>query len=338
MSIPVVAFFNNKGGVGKTSLVYHVSWMYAERGLKVLAADLDPQSNLTAAFLDEERFEEIWSEDGPRATIHGYIQPLMRGVGDVVECPEPLTIADDLALLPGDLQLSGLEDDLSNAWTSCLDRQERAFRVISAFWRVLQASAREIEADLVLIDLGPNLGSINRAAMVSADHVVIPVAPDLFSVQGLRNLGPTLVDWRREWEERHDRNPNPNLEIPDGGMCPAGYIVMQHAVRLDRPVQAYDRWIRRIPGTYREYLAGTGGADPYQGDEVLEDPHCLALMKHYRSLMPMAQEARKPIFRLRPADGAIGGHTAAVQQARDDFHRLAQQILEAIDLQVDPEN
>ncbi len=337
MSIPVVAFFNNKGGVGKTSLVYHSAWMYAEWGLKVLAADLDPQSNLTAAFLDEERFEELWSDDGPRNTIHGYIQPLMTGVGDVVECPQPLIIGDDLALLPGDLQLSGLEDDLSNAWTGCLDRQERAFRVISAFWRVLQASAREIEADLILIDLGPNLGSINRAAMVAADHVVIPVAPDLFSVQGLRNLGPTLVAWRAAWEERRARNPNPNLGIPEGGMRPAGYIVMQHAVRLDRPVKAYDRWIRRIPGTYREYLAGNGGADAYQGDEVLEDPHCLALMKHYRSLMPMAQEARKPIFLLRPADGAIGGHTAAVQQARDDFHRLAKQILEAIDFQADPE-
>ncbi|MHC1595014.1 MAG: ParA family protein [Methanotrichaceae archaeon] len=51
MSAPVVAFFNNKGGVGKTSLVYHLAWMYADLGLKVLVADLDPQANLTAAFL-----------------------------------------------------------------------------------------------------------------------------------------------------------------------------------------------------------------------------------------------------------------------------------------------
>ena len=73
MSTPVVAFFHNKGGVGKTSLLYHTAWMYAEWGLKVLAADLDPQSNLTAAFLDEEKFEELWAEEGLRATIHGAI-------------------------------------------------------------------------------------------------------------------------------------------------------------------------------------------------------------------------------------------------------------------------
>ena len=58
-----IAFFNNKGGVGKTSLVYHLAWMFADRGVPVLAADLDPQANLTAMFLNEERLEEIWPED-----------------------------------------------------------------------------------------------------------------------------------------------------------------------------------------------------------------------------------------------------------------------------------
>ena len=50
-----IAFFNNKGGVGKTSLVYHLAWMFADHGIKTLAVDLDPQANLTAMFLDEER-------------------------------------------------------------------------------------------------------------------------------------------------------------------------------------------------------------------------------------------------------------------------------------------
>jgi cellulose biosynthesis protein BcsQ len=57
MRPPIIAFFNNKGGVGKTSLVYHLAWMYLDLGLKVIAADLDPQANLTAAFLDEDRLE-----------------------------------------------------------------------------------------------------------------------------------------------------------------------------------------------------------------------------------------------------------------------------------------
>jgi cellulose biosynthesis protein BcsQ len=51
MSIPVITFFNNKGGVGKTSLVYHLSWMFSDLGMRTLAVDLDPQANLSSAFL-----------------------------------------------------------------------------------------------------------------------------------------------------------------------------------------------------------------------------------------------------------------------------------------------
>ena len=338
MSIPTISFFNNKGGVGKTSLVYHLAWMYADLGLPVLAADLDPQSNLSAALLYEDEFERIWPETGERETISGYLEPLKRGVGDIVADPEPKAIADDLTLLPGDLRLSELEDELSDTWTKCLDRNERAFRVMSAFWRLTQAAARRSGARLVLVDLGPNLGAINRAAMVASDHVVIPVAPDLFSVQGLRNLGPTLVKWRNSWEERRERNPGTGFDIPEGDMRPAGYVVLQHAVRLDRPVRAYEKWIRRIPGTYRDAVLDEpleAGADAVP--QVTDDPHCLSLMKHYRSLMPMAQEARKPIFHLRPADGAIGGHSAGVEQARLDFDRLARAVLDAVGLRHDPE-
>ena len=64
MSIRVLTFFNNKGGVGKTSLVYHLAWMYADLGVKVVAADLDPQANLTSMFLDEDYLEPFgWKVD-----------------------------------------------------------------------------------------------------------------------------------------------------------------------------------------------------------------------------------------------------------------------------------
>jgi chromosome partitioning protein len=62
LSLPVIAFFNNKGGVDKTSLVYHLAWMFSDLGWRVLAADLDPQANLTAAFLDEDQLENLWEE------------------------------------------------------------------------------------------------------------------------------------------------------------------------------------------------------------------------------------------------------------------------------------
>lgn len=55
------------GGVGKTSLVYHLAWMYAELGVNVVAADLDPQANLTTMFLDEDAIEGLWTDGAPAA-------------------------------------------------------------------------------------------------------------------------------------------------------------------------------------------------------------------------------------------------------------------------------
>jgi len=123
---------------------------------------------------------------------------------------------------------------------------------------------------------------------------------------GLRSLGPSLLKLREEWKDRLDRKPQMDLELPAGDMRPLGYVVLQHGVRLDRPVKAYDKWI--IP--------------------ISQDPYKLALLKHYRSLMPMAQEARKPMFHLKPADGVIGAHLQSAREVYNDFYALASAIVE----------
>jgi chromosome partitioning protein len=323
-----IAFFNNKGGVGKTSLVYHLAHMFAELGVSTVAVDLDPQANLSSMFLDEDLLETIWSEDD--RTIYGAIRPLIEGEGDVAEI-QPEFVKRRLSLIVGDLSLSKSEDELSSQWPDCLDRKPRAFRVISAIWRVIAQVALEAEADIALLDVGPNLGALNRSALISAQHVVVPLAPDMYSLQGLNNLGPTLRRWRDEWAERLAKNPLPRLSLPQGEMKPVGYVVMQHGLRDSRPVKAYKRWMDRIPQTYHESILYEPGIAPA---EVMGDSNCLGTLKHYRSLMPLAMEAHKPMFNLRPADGAIGAHVAAVRACYDDFESLARRIAKGIDLDI----
>ena len=318
-----IAFFNNKGGVGKTTLVQHLAWMYAELGLSVVAADLDPQANLSAVLLDEDRLECLWPDGDHPDSVLGAISPILRGLGDIRE-PHVEEIAPNLGLVVGDLGLSAFEAKLSSAWPDCLSRDESAFRIESAFHRIVLRAAGGREADLVLIDVGPNLGAINRAAIIAADFVVFPLAPDLFSLQALRNVGPTLREWRSAWRDRLERRPNrDDLDLPSAEIVPAGYVVMQHAVRTGRPVQAYQKWVVRIPEVYRrEALDEIGGGSSSTAD----DPHCLATLRHYRSLMAMAHEARKPMFHLKAADGALGGHSYAVQDCYQDFETLAKAI------------
>jgi chromosome partitioning protein len=317
-----VAFFNNKGGVGKTTLVYHLAWMLAERGERVLAVDLDPQANLTSMFLPEEALEELWPNGEHPRTIFGALRPIIRGLGDV-STPHIEKLQPQIGLVVGDLALSTFEDKLSAAWPLCHNRDESAFRTMTAFYRGVEQAAADHEATWVLIDVGPNLGAINRAALIASQHVVIPLGPDLFSLQGLRNLGPSLRAWRMSWQELREKNPDRELSIPEGRIEPLGYVVMQHGLRGNSPPKAYQRWIDRFPSEYRESVLDE---PPGKKIQAADDPYCLAMLKHYRSLMPMAMEARKPVFSLKPADGAIGAHGEAVRNAFGDFLQLARSI------------
>lgn len=326
MNQPIVTFFNNKGGVGKTSLVFHVSWMAAELGIRVLVADLDPQANLTSAYLSEAELEKIWPIVGYGPTVYGALEPLL-GVGDI-HYVTPQKVGDEHYLLRGDIALSQFEDELAESWPACLTGRQRPFHITSALWRLLRHTAERIRADLVVVDVGPNLGALNRAVLVASDHVVIPMAPDLFSVQGLRNLGPSLRSWRAGWRERLARFAGPEtLALPEGAMQPAGYVLQQHGIRAGRPTLAYQRWMDRVPRVYRSSVLDVQETSP---TTVEQDDHCLAQIKNYRSLVPMAQEARKPVFALTAADGAFGGHQTAARQAYTDFRSLTRAILRQV--------
>lgn len=323
-----IALFNNKGGVGKTTLAYHLAHMAARLGWRVLAADLDPQANLTSAFFEEDRLESFW-EPTSHTTILSAVAPLMRQLGDV-EIPAPQEAADRLWVIPGDLGLSRFEDQLSTAWPRTFLGEEGAIRVSTAFHRIIQVCAAQVGADVVLVDVGPNLGAINRVALLASDALVVPLAADLFSLQGLRNLGPTLREWRRAWQEIVLPGVPSAVAAPAGVMDPIGYVVLQHAVRLDRPVRAYDRWVQRIPGEFHRSVLGEdepylpGSADPYQ----------LGSLRNYRSLMPLAQDARKPMFALRAADGALGTTSRLVQTCYREFEELALRVMEAANIPI----
>jgi chromosome partitioning protein len=325
-----VAFFNSKGGVGTTALVYHLAFMIADRGQTVLAVDLDPQANLTRLFLEDERLEDFWPSGEHSKTIFGALRPIVRGIGDV-QTPHIEKINLRLGLVVGDLALSTFEDKLSDSWPRCHNRDESAFRTTTAFYRGVRQAAQALAADWVLIDVGPNLGAVNRAALIASEYVVIPLGPDLFSLQGLRNLGPSLRAWRASWKELMGKNPDPSLDVPGGQIEPVGYVVMQHGMRENRPPKAYQRWIDRFPSAYRECVLDKPANSP---QPAADDPFCLAMLKHYRGLMPMAMEARKPVFSLKPADGAIGAHVEAVRNAYNDFHLLAQRIAKRCGVEV----
>ena len=316
-----IIFFNNQGGVGKTTTVYHVAWMLSELGIKTIAVDLDPQSNLTSMFLTPSRLEDIYEKELP-ITILDSINPVVSG--DPYQPVHIEEINENLGLILGNLSLSLFEDKLSDAWLKSLGGDSYSFRMTSIFNTIFNEASNKFQAEILLIDVGPNLGAINRAVSISSDYIIMPVASDLFSLQGIKNLGKTLGKWKRDWKQRLDQKPDKiTFEIPTNKSVPIGYIVMQYSAKESRPVKSYLRWANRIPSVFAEYVLGNST----QIQSVEEDIYCIALLKHYRSLAPMSMESHKPIFLLKPADGAIGAHVYAVQRSYQEFEILTKSII-----------
>lgn len=318
-----ITFFNNKGGVGKTTTVYHVAWMLSELGIKTIAIDLDPQSNLTSMFLTDDRLEAVYENNTP-VTVLDAITPIVNG-----DPPVPVHIEminDNLGLILGNLALSTFEDTLSDAWLKCLNTEPYSFRITSIFKTIIDEVTQRFNAEIILVDVGPNLGAINRAVTISSDYIVMPVASDLFSLQGIKNLGRTLNLWKKQWDQRKVLKPqNMTVRIPENNTNAVGYIVMQYSAKESRPVKSYLKWANRIPNIFREFVLGTTNEGV---NSVDDDVNCIALLKHFRSLAPMSMEAHKPIFLLKPADGAIGAHVYAVKHSYEEFETLTKKILE----------
>jgi hypothetical protein len=311
-----VALFNNKGGVGKTTLTYHLAHMLQRLGHRVLAVDLDPQANLTAQFLPEEAIASLWNETpvwpepgkSPwlmeaikenKGTVATAVEPIRQELGDISPL-SPLVITDNLWLLAGDLELSRFEDKLSESWSKCFNGHEPSLRATTAFHRIIENARASVDAEFVLIDVGPNLGAINRAALLS------------------------LREWRSAWQDSVLPRVPDSIAAPRGTMKPLGYVIMQPIMRLDRPVQAYRRWLDRIPAAYASAVVGELGSEAGKSYEV-------ATLKNYQSLMPLAHDARKPMFDLLTADGAIGSTQTYVKKCYQDFQSLARTLLERLD-------
>ncbi len=315
-----ISIFNNKGGVGKTTYMYHVAHMLAQRELTVLMVDCDSQCNLTAYTLTDAQIARSWRPDGN--SIYRNIEPVYRTTGDVRErAPIPVANArGSLFIVPGDLRLSDFEDLLGDTWSGARGGSEPALRAQSAIHRYIEWAAARVEADLVLIDLGPNLGALNRAVLATSDYFITPVAPDLFSIQGTENLGNKLTAWRRDWDLCNTSWTDDELSIPTGRPVYLGYVVQRHNIRtnatgMTEGWQIYGNDLERaIKANIVDKLVGLGQvADWEDGD------YRLGAIPNLHSLIPYSMDAKKPIFFCNSSDGLRGAHIATARDSSQHF-------------------
>lgn len=320
----IVSVFNNKGGVGKSTLTYHLGNALAELGHSVLMIDLDPQCNLTICAMMEETLHQIWEQEdnyiddfesafnqnpdiinSPRS-IHFILKPAEDGISEPTNLPPAFSIGSNIDLLPGRLSLHKYENKIAERWSGVYQGDNLAIRTVTNIRSICQRYAELNNYDYVLIDTSPSLGVLNKVIMSTVDGFFIPAQPDMFSLYGIRNIGNALQLWQREFisiytlisEEKRSKFPSNFVQF-------LGFTIYnaKKYTRDNEPfneynlAQAHFQYVKQIPKTITEFIQESNRARI--PDQLIAKPIGGSSIIHSHNTFPaMAQALKCPMWRV----------------------------------------
>ena len=311
-----ICVFNNKGGVGKTTLLCNLAAYFAKnKNKKVLVVDADPQCNATAYALKEELLERVYGSSSK--TIDDLVKPLRRGRGYTTGAlPVIKSEGFGFDLIPGDPKFALAEDFLSKDWVDARGGSERGLQTTLVFRELL---SRAKAYDLVFFDIGPSLGAINRTVFIASDYFLIPMSSDIFSLRGLQNIQLSLKSWETglasglsQYEEQEGSSFEVNGKSISISIKFLGYVTQQYTAKTvdgkKQPVKAYEKIIRKIDPEIKKHVIDVfnTASDPAE--------YKLGEIPYLQSLVPLSQTSCKPIFSLGSADGVVGAHFDKVKE------------------------
>lgn len=306
--------FNNKGGVGKTSLLCNIaSYLKIKKNLRILVIDADPQCNATTYMFQYQIIEKIYKGGD---TLYKIIKPLQKGKG-YLKSDLPIIKSDffKVDVIPGDTQLSLAEDFLSKDWLDGKSGDYRGLQTTLLFKDLLEKVKDDY--DYVLFDVGPSLGALNRSILAACDFFIVPMSSDIFSLQALENISISLNEWKKQLQrglEDYFQKENEDFTINDNkiywNLQFGGYITQQYTAKtvsgIKRPVNAYEKIIKKIPQAIQKYLVSNNTIQ-LQKIKLGEIPNL-------NSLIPLSQSSNVPIFELKSEHGVVGAHFNKVKE------------------------
>lgn len=338
----VIAMFNNKGGVSKTTTCFNLAWMLAERGKKVIMVDADPQCNLTGMVLDLTQVDALdeFYENHPNQNLRDALDPAFQSRPrplTPVECIE-VSGREGLFLIPGHVGLA--EDEVSLGVAQQLSESIQALKNLpGSFSHLLGITAEKYDADYVILDLSPGLGPINQNLVSTSDYFIVPASPDVFSVMAMDSLSRVLPKWMR-WAERAaelDALSMADYVFPKPKLKFMGTIVQRYRLKNGAPTIAFQKYFDAldlaISGTLAPALRSSGLMlnDALYESAGEEPPYRLASIPDFNALIANSQQLRKPVFKLTQGDVGRGGSVweitdENIQGFHDTFNSLAQQV------------
>ncbi len=320
-----IAFFNNKGGVGKTTLVTNLAaYLALEEGKKVMIVDADPQCNATQVMFSDAFIDKKYATKAS-FSIYKIVQPLAAGKGYSAEITPDHSKRFGIDVIAGDPRLALSEDVLARDWSTAISGDTRGLRTTLLFSELL---SRLQEYDYVLFDVSPSIGAINRAVLLACDFFVSPMSVDIFSLRAIENISISLENWSKLLQRGLEDNPDPD-DIPidsyDWRLRFAGYVTQQYVAKRDaqgnvRAVGAYEKIASRMPQLIDEHFVRRSE------NSLPIERYALGSVPTLNSIIPMAQNARAPVFAIGAKDGVVGSHFLKVRELKETFGSISKKL------------
>lgn len=356
-----LSVFNNKGGVGKTTLSYHLGHALAGLGYRTLIIDLDPQCNLSIFGMEEEVLHEIWAAEddfisdfkaakekcskhefdqitSETRSIHFLLKPVEDGAADLEGVPPPpYPIAENLGLIPGRLTMHLYEDAIARRWSDVYQGDPLAVRTVTQPRDLAERYAKNYGYDLVIMDTSPSLGTLNKVVISTTDGFLIPCMPDMFSLYGVRNIGNALAVWKKQFDTiYHLLSDEKRKSFPQYFVRLLGFTIY-NAKKYSGATPwslatAHYNYAMQIPGAISEFIR-----EDFRGDiaeAVWSHPIGETAVMHTHNTLPaMAQKYHVPMWdvpsqTLEDADvSTIIGNRAIYEATREKYAQFATDLL-----------
>ena len=327
-----IVIFNNKGGVGKTTLLCNLSaYLQIEEHKKVIVIDADPQCNATAYLFPYPEIEAIYERS--EGTIYDIIRPVQRGRGYIKNVLPILKSPNfEVDVIVGDPRLSLAEDFLGKDWIEGKSGDHRGLQTTLVFKDLL---SKLNDYDYVIFDVGPSLGALNRAVLIVSDYFLIPMSSDIFSLRAIENISLALTEWKEGLEAgllEYKRKEKEDFTISDNEVAWKlrfiGYVTQQYTAKTvdgkKIPVNAYEKIIKKIPTTIKKELSSFNPNNDSLTFKLGEIPSL-------HSLVPLSQNANTPIFCLQAKDGVVGAHFNKVRDYEQVIETITGHILDNLE-------
>lgn len=340
-----IAIFNHKGGVSKTTTAFHIGWMLANKGKKVLFVDADSQCNLTMMFMGYAQYDDfLMSND--KNNIKEALEPAFKAkprLIDSIECPQnPKN--KNLFILPGSIDLTEYEVALGMSFqlSTTLGTMKN---LPGSFAYLIDICMKRYSIDYALIDMNPSLSAVNQDLLISSDYFMIPTSPDVFSLKAIQSLSRILPMWETWAVQAREVFKDAEYSLPMRTPKFIGYTINDFNLRqYGQPSKSFATIMNEIACSvtdnlvpalksvdmllpHRQYLEAKKLNNELKSLKRELDEFCIGQVSNFNRFIADSNKQSVPVYELSSDSVAYSGQRRTLSWFRTLFEQMSKKII-----------